>query len=633
MVLIQKNMNRLQIEKLLQSLEGVENSRVSFSSYIGVEKVDDLVKLKLDTKGLIDNMQTEPAAFESWALIIRAAFESEGVFVKVRIDGQKPKKMSKREEKHYNRFLYRICKFVEIFEWAYTDDFEREIAIFKDAHKNMVLNVPKSEAKVEAAKGEATMERYFCEDNKFLYDDDCLNHQLPVRIFDDDVKEAKAITARGFIDAWAIKGGTFYVFELKLDNNRSVGAISEIMFYVNVIHDVMAHKINILSNSKHRSFDKIKALYDSGKCREIVGRIIARQYHPLLAITNKTIAEAFDKYDSTIHIKIETDIRNYIDDYRLRQDIAMSKDFLEEKKKEQADILKEYRASLFDNATDIGYSKKNNEWFDYMLKPQYGDKNLYQGIRKEAIEYFKKYNIAWWQCLNNPDRPTGHMVSSQINCLNHLFAFRDDPEALKQILREATKLPIDKILPSPIDEDGYIAFEFVYKNVSLLHENYESRGTKCTSIDALACAQLEDNSKVLIPIEWKYTETYDGKEAMPSSWKRYPDLIRLEDCNLRGVYDIYRADPFYELMRQTLLVEQIKRHKDCGIEADDYFHIMVIPSEHTELMSAIENNYIPTLKDSSKFRIIDPQELLRPIAEDKNYEDLINYLQTRYWGK
>ena len=128
MELIQKNMNKVQIEKLLQSLEGVENSRVSFSSYIGVEKVDDLVVLKLDTKGLIDNMQTEPAAFESWALIVRAAFASKGAFVKVRIDGEKPEQLTDKEEMHYNRFLYRISKFVEVFEWAYTDDFEREIA-------------------------------------------------------------------------------------------------------------------------------------------------------------------------------------------------------------------------------------------------------------------------------------------------------------------------------------------------------------------------------------------------------------------------------------------------------------------------------------------------------------------------
>ena len=75
----------------------------------------------------------------------------------------------------------------------------------------------------------------------------------------------------------------------------------------------------------------------------------------------------------------------------------MTNNFLEEKKKEQADKLKEYRDSLFDNAKDIGYSKKNDEWFDYFIKPQDSDKNLYRCIRKEAIEYFKKNGIAWWQ--------------------------------------------------------------------------------------------------------------------------------------------------------------------------------------------------------------------------------------------
>ena len=318
----------------------------------------------------------------------------------------------------------------------------------------------------------------------------------------------------------------------------------------------------------------------------------------------------------------------------------MTTNFLEEKKREQAAILTEHRATLFDNAEDIGYSKKKNEWFDYFIKPQYSDKNLYRGIRTKAIEYFREYNITWWQCLNEPNSPTGHMVSSQINCINHLFAFRDDPIAIKRILQKATNLPIDKILQSPIDKGGYIAFEFVYKNKSLLkdnsgkyHEEYETRGANCTSIDALVYVQLVNGNKILIPIEWKYTETYNGEEACDKSWQRYPDLIRLENSNLKDVYDLYKADPYYELMRQTLLMEQIIQHKDCGIEADDYFHIMVIPNEHTELKSAIVNNYIPTLKDITKFRIIDPQALLSPIPADGDYKDLISYLQTRYWKK
>lgn len=318
----------------------------------------------------------------------------------------------------------------------------------------------------------------------------------------------------------------------------------------------------------------------------------------------------------------------------------MTTNFLEEKKREQAAILTEHRATLFDNAEDIGYSKKKNEWFDYFIKPQYSDKNLYRGIRTKAIEYFREYNITWWQCLNEPNSPTGHMVSSQINCINHLFAFRDDPIAIKRILQKATNLPIDKILQSPIDKGGYIAFEFVYKNKSLLkdnsgkyHEEYETRGANCTSIDALVYVQLVNGNKILIPIEWKYTETYNGEEACDKSWQRYPDLIRLENSNLKDVYDLYKVDPYYELMRQTLLMEQIIQHKDCGIEADDYFHIMVIPNEHTELKSAIVNNYIQTLKDITKFRIIDPQALLSPIPADGDYKDLISYLQTRYWKK
>lgn len=637
MELIQENMNKKQIEKFLRRLGGKETSRVSFSSYVEVEKTGNLVIIKLCRRGLIDNMQYDCAAFEGWAIVVKAAFEKVGVHVKVRIDGEKPKDFLKNEEEHYNRFLYRISKFVEIFEWAYTDDFENEIAIFKKAHKNMVMNVPDKDAQKGAAKGEAAMERYFCEDNKSFFD--CLDHQLPVRIFDDEISEESAITTGGFIDAWAIKGSTAYVFELKLDNNRKVGAISELMFYVNVMHDVMSHRINFLSSSQYRSFDKIKALYDSRNCKEIIGRIIARKYHPLITITNRTISEAFEKYDSMIRVKIETNINSYIDNYRLRQNLAIiTANFLEEKKREQAAILKEYRASLFDNAKDIGYSKKNVEWFDYLIKPQDSAKNLYKGIRKEAIEYFKKYGIVWWQCINKQDEPTGHMVSSQINCLNHLFHFRDKPEALKLILQKATLLPIKSILPSPIDEDGYIAFEFVYKNMSLIrdnsgkyHENYETRGAKCTSIDALVYAQLDDNRKFLIPIEWKYTETYDGTEAYPSSWKRYPDLIRLVNCNLKDVYDLYKADPYYELMRQTLLIEQIIQHKDCGIEADDYFHIMVIPNEHSELKTAIEKNYIPTLKDPSKFKIIDPQALLSPLNGNDKYKALLSYLETRYW--
>lgn len=310
-------MEKQEIEKLLRSLGGKETSRVAFSSYMDVCKRGNVVILKLHKKGLIDNMQTDAAAFESWALVIKAAFCGKGLPVSIRIDGEKPHGMKESEQKHYNRFLYRLSKFIRIFHWAYTEDFKSEIDEFCMSHTNMVINVPRSKAKISAAKGEATMERNFCKDNESLFD--YIDHQLPVRIFDREIKEEKAITARGFIDAWAIKKDIAYVFELKLEKNRKIGAISELMYYVNIVHDILTHSITIPEGSKYRSFDKLKEYYDSKKCKHIVGRIIANRVHPLMALTNKTIADAYAKFDSPISIEIQTNVNDYIEDYVVRE--------------------------------------------------------------------------------------------------------------------------------------------------------------------------------------------------------------------------------------------------------------------------------------------------------------------------
>ena len=310
-------MEKQELEKFLRSLRGKETSRVVFPSYMDVCKRGDVVILKLQKEGLIGNMQTDAAAFESWALVIRAAFCEKGFPVSIRIDGEKPSGLKGSEQKHYNRFLYRLSKFTEIFSWAYTEDFEEEISRFKEQHSHIVINIPKSEAKVSAEKGEATMERWFCEDNKSYFD--CLDHQLPVRIFDNEISEHTAITAGGFIDAWGIKGDTVYVFELKLDNNKKVGAISELMFYVNIIHDLLTHKITIPDSSDYRSFNILNDYYDSHECKMVKGRIIAKKYHPLIPITNNVIREAFNSFHSPISIEICTDIETYINDYKLRE--------------------------------------------------------------------------------------------------------------------------------------------------------------------------------------------------------------------------------------------------------------------------------------------------------------------------
>lgn len=269
---------------------------------------------------------------------------------------------------------------------------------------------------------------------------------------------------------------------------------------------------------------------------------------------------------------------------------------------------------------------------DFVL--QNGWDNLFESIQSECLKYFEDEKILWWGENKKKHLPSGHLVSSQIHCLNHLFALRNDDVAIKAIIENATGLQIERVLPSPIDKDGgFITFEFICKNINLLGEKYETRGANCTSVDAFVLVEIKGKKIISVPIEWKYTETYQGIKATKESLCRYPKRV-LSTSHLKGWSELYEEDPYYELMRQSLLMEQIiAKPEISGIQAKDYMHIVVIPQAHSELRNAIKDKFIPTIKaeDQSKFRIIDPQDFLSPLKGNPKYEELLHYLKTRYW--
>ena len=95
---------------------------------------------------------------------------------------------------------------------------------------------------------------------------------------------------------------------------------------------------------------------------------------------------------------------------------------------------------------------------------------------------------------------------------------------------------------------------------------------------------------------------------------------------------MFRADPYYELMRQTLLVEMIVKNKDCGLEADDYEHIVVCPNGNKELLYNIQSfREALSINGKKRFHVVDPQDFLAPIEEQNLYPELIDYLKKRYW--
>ncbi len=287
---------------------------------------------------------------------------------------------------------------------------------------------------------------------------------------------------------------------------------------------------------------------------------------------------------------------------------------------------------------------------------QDGTKNLYAPIREEVVEYFKSNHIDWW----SGDAPSGHVLSSQIACLNHLFYLRSNPNVLLELLNNATELYFDEVLPIPrsLDENPqYIAFEAV-SCIDHLNEQVVTRGSNCTSVDALMMARKDDETW-LIPIEWKYTEFYNSEdkstEDRPHEPKgsngrgqkrmsRYNHLIS-ESVQLKSLDrlqgSIYYQEPFYQLMRQTLWAEQIIQcEPEKWHNASKYLHLHIVPSANKDLLCKhykcvsqdMEIAWKNMLNNPNLYLRIDPQSLLSPLVEDGKFADLINYLQTRYWN-
>lgn len=290
--------------------------------------------------------------------------------------------------------------------------------------------------------------------------------------------------------------------------------------------------------------------------------------------------------------------------------------------------------------------------------------NLYPQIADEAILYFALNSISFHHLEGDSDVgfciPSGHTLSSQIACINHLYPLRYDKEAVLSIAKQINSDIVDVMqIESDTFLPGFISFE-VTSDIDHLNETRGcqklTRGTMCTSVDALIYGRLKDDSRIIIPIEWKYTENYheDGKIDKDYSvenrgkgnerLRRYSTLITnsqqlsLKKDNYKN--SVYFFEPFYQLMRQTLWVEQmIANNKTETIKAENFIHAHIVPNENKELlqyeypvsMKGMKETWESCLTDIDKYKIVEPRNLLANINKTK-YQTLINYLTTRYWN-
>jgi hypothetical protein len=348
--------------------------------------------------------------------------------------------------------------------------------------------------------------------------------------------------------------------------------------------------------------------------------------------------------------------------------------YREHERNKSIDLI--HNTNLFDKAKSgriIKFRGKDYPKYEILFE---GINNIYKPIRNDVVEYFVKNNISFWHAPRASEpryKPTGHTLSSQVCCINHLFPIRHDEETVLSVaklfcpgIKDVFRIATDRHLPE------YIQFESV-TDKDYLNELQTTRGSNCTSVDALIYGGHENGKKYIIPIEWKYTEYYDNQdksvedkdgEAKGTEGKgkerlaRYSDLINKSQY-LKSLPDyrnsVYFFEPFYQLMRQTLWAEQlikhigsetlwaeqkIKHNNSLTSKDADYIHTHIVPSLNVKLLEKkhkpgeknMEDTWKSCLKHTEKYKIIDPRNLLK-VLDQRKYGDLIEYLNKRYWEK
>lgn len=227
----------------------------------------------------------------------------------------------------------------------------------------------------------------------------------------------------------------------------------------------------------------------------------------------------------------------------------------------------------------------------FCLPQDCSEENLFAGIRQPCLEYFTAKEIKWHDALNK--RPSNHLCDSQVCCVNFLFPFANEPEALATLLRPVFP-GLMRMLPMEYD-DYFVAFEWIgqqnYLREKLPRHGKRTRGANFTSADAAVRFEREDGKKQVVLIEWKYTESYSSSsyKIARSGTDRtaiYRHLYARQDFPLsKALLPDFGAlfyEPFYQLFRQQALANEMEIARELDADIVSVLHIA--PAQNTDFL-------------------------------------------------
>lgn len=644
-------------------------------SDIDFQLSDHSLEVTLGDKSVTSNIQDDSSAFEGWIICLIACLSNDSTN---RIDNVsirfKPNfNISNSPTPKERQLYYRLFKANQNFGWKIPR--HNAIQQIESNLEGAILTIPSGAAKTDAQNTEAQLERIYIAEASA--NGRSIHQQLPIGLFNGSVAEANRLTPTSHLDMWELSdNNTLNLYELKAKDNRKVGIISELMYYTNMVSDIIHEKYKFNTGTEHRGIKTLKDLQKSAVPTSINGIFLTDGLHPMIEQYKDAITEILNRKDASY--SRTTGISYSFRDNK--DNLTEYSTFREQERARQERLLDRTDDFVFPHqATGNGWYKGSYRTF--CLSEGQEDLNLYPGIRTLVSAYFNTQNISFW---GKSDTVPNHILSSQVSCLNHLFAIREDEDAVLAIAKAMTgRTDLKKMLRLECDTNPqFIAFEVISK-ADHLNEKELKRGAFCTSIDAVMLAELQAPSesaqqrRLLIMIEWKYTESYsrldkssedDPHKPMQPQAKgierlnRYCDLIsnsqylkplKSKDCENElelpaGILpykgSIYFQEPYYQLMRQTLWAEQMIASNSPDspekIKATEFMHIHVVPSANTDLLNKGfgDYDYCPdlTMPDSWQrmlrrqdiYKCIDP-EVIREALPGK-YDELHEYLTNRY---
>lgn len=280
--------------------------------------------------------------------------------------------------------------------------------------------------------------------------------------------------------------------------------------------------------------------------------------------------------------------------------------------------------------------KITREYQERYKSRQFYNDQILQGISKNAKLHDE---------LKNP-------LSSAAACLNVMGFLNQNSDKIIPFFREFG-LNIEGVISFPsvvdlqgeiYDDQGPIVFEWIGPKKSPINEKGGSRGQNKTSIDAFLIAKI--NGKISqVFIEWKFTESYNSDNYLHrfgglkgiERIRRYSTVLAKQrkrnfpftftEEGSVGIQD-FSYEPFYQLLRMTLLAKETTPQTINNIQIEDYYVLHLVHSENMDLLR-ISNDHLKYCPGIKKTEEEDLHEIWKSLLTEEEKKHFIY----GYWNK